>query len=110
VLPPVIEEGSAFPFKFWFDNGIQDGMYYRNDLFYRLYTVNLEHRARLYHHACRMAQSDLVVITATPKQCSIWVSLRSPSVTALSLRSQPLPDYIEPMIESLPDNKSQEMQ
>lgn len=107
MLPPIIEEGSLLPFKFWFDNSIQDGMHYRNDLFYRLYTVGLEQRARLYHYACRMAQRDLVIVTATPKQCSIWVSLRSPSVTALNLRSQLLLADVEPVIES-PPPKSQE--
>jgi hypothetical protein len=96
VLPPVIKEGDAFPFKFWFNNGIQDGMYYQSELFYRLHTVDINHRARLYHYACKMARNDFVVVTAASQQCSIWVSLRSTNVIALTLRRQPLPDYIQP--------------
>jgi hypothetical protein len=95
VLPPVIEEGNAFPFKFWFNNSIQDGMYYRNELFYRLHTIGLEHRARLYHYACKLAHHDTVIVTTTNDRCSIWVSLRSPSATALNMRNQPLPPFMD---------------
>jgi hypothetical protein len=96
VLPPVVNEGSVFPFKFWFNHTVQDGMYYRNELFYRLHTVGIGTRAQLYHYACRLARRDNVVVTASERQCSIWVSLRSPSVTALTLRRQPLPPALHP--------------
>jgi hypothetical protein len=104
VLPPVIEESETFPFKFWLNNGIHDGMYYRNELFYRLHSVSLENRARLYHYACKMARNDIVVVTATADRCSIWVSLRSPSMMAQTLRDQPLPPFVEPARELFPDN------
>lgn len=96
MLPPVVNEGDIFPFKFWFNNTVQDGMYHRNELFYRLHTVPLTSRAQLYHYACKLAQRDNVIVTAAPEQCSIWVSLRSPSVTALTLRRQPLPAFLQP--------------
>jgi hypothetical protein len=96
VLPPVVNEGKVFPFKFWFNNTVQDGMYHQNELFYRLHTVPLALRAQLYHYACRLAQRDNVMVTASNTHCSIWVSLRSPSVTALTLRRQPLPPFLQP--------------
>lgn len=95
MLPPVIHEGDTFPFKFWFNGSLQDGMYCENELFYRLHSVDVQHRARLYHYACQLAQRDVLVVTTSTTQCSIWVSLRSPNVTALTLRHQPLPDFVE---------------
>ena len=107
VLPPVVNEGTVFPFKFWFNNTVQDGMYYQNELFYRLHSVSIGTRAQLYHYACKLAQRDNVVVTASDQQCSIWVSLRSPSVTALTLRRQPLPPALRPDApsSSLPSSK-----
>lgn len=77
MLPPVIDEGSSFPFKFWFKNSIQDGMYYRSELYYRLQTVDVQQRARLYHFACRIAQHEAVVVTTNQRSCSLWINLRS---------------------------------
>lgn len=96
VLPPVVNEGKIFPFKFWFNSTVQDGMYHQNELFYRLHTTPLHLRAQLYHYACRLGQRDNVMVTASDTHCSIWVSLRSPSVTALTLRRQPLPAFLQP--------------
>ncbi|WP_205370370.1 MULTISPECIES: hypothetical protein [Thermoleptolyngbya] len=77
VLPPVIDEGNFFPFKFWFRDSIQDGMYYRSELYYRLQTVDAQQRSRLYHFACRLAQREAVVVTANQRSCSLWINLRS---------------------------------
>jgi len=94
VLPPVLEEGDYSTFKFWFENSIQDGMYYRNELFYRLHTAPSWSRARLFHYACRLAQHDHIVVTAAEETYSIWVSFRSPNLTASKLRKQLLPSYV----------------
>lgn len=96
VLPPVIREGDFFPFKFWFNNSIQDGMYYRNELFYRLYSVSLKHRAKLYHHACRMAQDEMVVVSAGDRICSLWISLRGSGASELQGHNlKKLPPFLE---------------
>ncbi|HEY9624487.1 MAG TPA: hypothetical protein V6C78_29290 [Crinalium sp.] len=76
-------------------------MYYRNELFYRLYSIDIKHRARLYHYACKLAQHDNVVVTATDVSCSIWVSLRSPSAIATNLREQELPLFLECLEDGL---------
>ena len=70
-------------------------MYYRSELFYRLHTVDIKYRARLYHYACKLAQHDAVMVSATDTSCSIWVSLRSPSATASNLRHQKLPPFMD---------------
>lgn len=74
---------------------MQDGMYYRNELFYRLYSIDLKHRARLYHYACKLAQKDVVVVTSTDVSCSIWISLRSASAIAQNPYEQKLPTFME---------------
>lgn len=96
MLPPVVDEGSFFPFKFWLKDKIHDGMYYRSELFYRLYTVDLAHRAKLYHHACKMSLQDDVVVTTTPQTCSIWISLRSPNASNLV----PIDGMVPPFMQS----------
>ncbi|NJL36882.1 MAG: hypothetical protein HC840_05375 [Leptolyngbyaceae cyanobacterium RM2_2_4] len=103
MLPPVLDEGAISPFKFWFNDKIQHGMYFRSELFHRLHTVGIEHRARLYHYACRLSRHDTVVVTANNVDCSVWVSLRSSSITALSLRSELFPPLID-VLQERPDN------
>lgn len=71
-------------------------MYYRNELFYRLHTVPLNLRARLYHYACQLAQEDQVVVTVIDDACSLWVSLRSPNAAALSSQNEKLPEFVFP--------------
>jgi hypothetical protein len=95
VLPPVIAEGKAFPFKFWFHNSIRDGIYYRNELFYRLHTVNRPQRSRLYHYACKLARSSQVLVTASEQKCSLWISLRSPNLTAPDAIAHALPSFAD---------------
>jgi hypothetical protein len=95
VLPPVIDEETLSPFKFWFNSSIQEGMYYRNELFYRLHSIEMRHRARLYHYACRLAQKEAVIVSATSTSCSIWLSLRSPHATASNLHSHGLPAFMD---------------
>lgn len=70
-------------------------MYYRNELFYRLHTVDIANRARLYHYACRLSQQSAVVVTASDERCSIWVSLRSPNVSTIDLDTRMPPPFLE---------------
>ncbi|MGG6295957.1 hypothetical protein ACQ4M4_16330 [Leptolyngbya sp. AN02str] len=95
MLPLVIDEGSISPFKFWFEDSIQEGMYCRGELYYRLHSADLKLRARVYHYACKMAIRETVVVTATDMNCSIWVSLRSQSLKPIAQRYQPLPSFME---------------
>lgn len=76
VLPPVISERDIFPFKFWFEGNIQDGMYYRNELYYRLYTANISQRAQLFHYGCKLSRQSALVLTTSLRECSLWVCLR----------------------------------
>jgi len=91
VLPPVVNEGDFFPFKFWFNSSIQDGMYYSSELYYRLHTVDARQRARLYHYACKLSRQNAVVVTASDSVCSLWLNLRSSSATDIPSDSRLLP-------------------
>jgi hypothetical protein len=99
VLPPVVDEASVFPFKFWLKDKIHEGMYYRSELFYRLYTADLSHRAKLYHHACKMSQQDDIVVTTTQQTCSIWISLRSPNASQLIPTEALQPPFLQSTLE-----------
>lgn len=88
VLPPVIDEGKVFPFKFWFDDQVRDGMSYKNELYCRLGTVERVLRVQFYQYACKLSQQESVIVTTTGKTFSIWLSLRSSTVTAQKLWNQ----------------------
>ncbi|MEO1148207.1 MAG: hypothetical protein AAFY26_21730 [Cyanobacteria bacterium J06638_22] len=94
MLPPVINEQEISPFKFWFEDSIQDGMYYRSELYYRRHIGDVRHRAQIYHYACKLAYCISTVVTLTKHQCSIWVSLRGERPGELA--KDPLLSFVEP--------------
>jgi len=96
VLPLVISDRDIFPFKFWFDGNIQDGMYYRNELYYRLDTANVSQRAKLFHYACKLSRKTTLVLTTNVRECSIWVSLRgqTPSTFGSTLGLPSFEDFM----------------
>ncbi|MBW4656172.1 MAG: hypothetical protein KME20_24495 [Kaiparowitsia implicata GSE-PSE-MK54-09C] len=99
MLPPVLDERDASPFKFWFDHSIQDGMYHRSELYYRLHSAGIALRARVYHYACKMVLHENVIVTIDAQSCSIWVSLRSETLKPIAARSTPLKSFQEFMAE-----------
>lgn len=85
MLPEIVDEAKIRSFKFWFGDRIQEGMNYQDELFYRLHTADLEYRAKLFHMACRLSQRGArLMLTVSTQSCSLWVSLRSQSVKALT--------------------------
>ncbi len=102
-LPPVVDEKQIFPFKFWFNNSVQAGMYYRSELFYRLHSADVAQRARLFQYACRLSQQDKVVVTLSENSCSVWVSLRSPSAAHAHLHEPHFPEQSLRSVDSRRD-------
>jgi hypothetical protein len=96
VVPVVLDEADVFPFKFWFDDTVHDGMVYQNELFYCLLTVDTAARSRLYHYACRISQGDRLVLTTAPSTLRLWVSLRSANFMLLRLQEYPVPQELKP--------------
>jgi hypothetical protein len=98
VPPLVLDEEHVFIFKFWFADTIQNGMYYQNELFCQLMTVEAHQRSQLYQLSCKFAQNGEFAVTCSKTDCRLWGSLRddfvkelilSPSM--LELPSKPLP-------------------
>jgi hypothetical protein len=76
VLPLILDEGKVFIFKFWFNDKIQDGMSYRNELFCRLRTYDLSYRPQVYHFGCKLAQDGVqIALTSAANSCSLWLKL-----------------------------------
>ena len=87
MLPQVLREDRIRTFKFWFNDSIQDGLHFRNELFYRSRSVDLSARARLYQLATRLAEHNAyVLVTVTSDQCSLWISLRNQKQAASTFR------------------------
>lgn len=87
MLPQVLREDHIRIFKFWFNGGLQDGLHFRNELFYRCKTVDIFQRARLYQLATRLTEHHAyVLVTVTPDHCSLWISLRNQKLAASHFR------------------------
>ena len=83
----VTEQQSSSYFKFWHNNGMHDGMRYRNELFRHFKTFSAQRRSHAYSLGCALAQQGIqAVITCvsdrhtapTDQRYILWISLRSP--------------------------------
>lgn len=93
MLPKVVLESEVQQFKFWFNNSLQDGVHFQNELYYRLKQTPVERRSYLYHLACRLSQHGAdVFLTTDDEQCSLWANLRNQKIVvdAVSDRLSPL--------------------
>lgn len=84
MLPKFIPEDQVFVFNFWFDNTMQQGMYFRNELYCRIGEFPADHRVYLYQAGCKLIRRGMaVVLTHALNHCSLWVDLRNPLVQDL---------------------------
>lgn len=89
MLPSVVPESSLEPFKFWFNDCLQDGVHFRNELYYRLRQNSPDSRGQLYQVACRLAQRGAdVLLTVSEEDCSLWTNLRNQKVAASGLSNK----------------------
>ncbi|MEO1294729.1 MAG: hypothetical protein AAFW75_02830 [Cyanobacteria bacterium J06636_16] len=78
MLLQIIPESLVQPFKFWFDGGLQDGLHFCNEFYYRLQEQPLAAQDRLQQYARQLAQDGTdVLLSADDCQCSLWVNLRN---------------------------------
>jgi len=86
LLPRVVTESQVQPFKFWFNDSLQDGVHFQNELYYRLRQTPIAERSRLYHLACKLVQNGAdVFLTAAADECSLWANLRNQKISASSV-------------------------
>lgn len=84
VLPKFIPEDQVFVFNFWFDNTMQQGMYFRNELYCRIGEFPVDQRVYVYRAGCKLSRRRMsVVLTNALDHCSLWVDLRTPLVREL---------------------------
>lgn len=83
MLPKVIQEQQLKPFKFWFNDSLQDGVHFQNELYYRLRQMPIADRSRLYQLGSKLVQRGAdVFLTASDEQCSLWANLRNQKAVA----------------------------
>lgn len=83
MLPKIVPENQLQPFKFWFNDSLQDGVHFQNELYYRLRQMPIAERGRLYQLGCKLGQNGAdVFLTASDVQCSLWANLRNQKAVA----------------------------
>jgi hypothetical protein len=86
IVPPLIlDEKHVFIFRFWFSDTLQSGMYYQNELFCQLMTVEAHQRSQLYQLSCKFTQNGKFVLTCSKTNCRLWGDLRGNFVKELLL-------------------------
>ena len=81
-------------FKFWFDQGLQDGMQYQQALFERICTLDNSQRKQLYQQARQFAhQGADTLVTYEQGVCHLWINLKDRPI-ATALLSRPFKNYL----------------
>lgn len=77
MLPLIVVEELISTFKFW-NQGIHDGMLYRNDFYIGLQQFPLADRSQAYRQATQESNKGFkVCITVSKTHYTIWVEMRS---------------------------------
>ena len=88
MLPKIVHESQVQIFKFWFNDGLQDGIHYQNNLYYRLSGYEGFSRAKLCQVGAKLSQQGAdVLLTLADQQCSLWANLRNQKVAAIAFSS-----------------------
>jgi hypothetical protein len=89
LLPNVVKAKSIQPFKFWLNGGLQDGVHFQNELYYRLNQASITSRNHIYQLACKLTQHGADVFISIDDEClSLWANLRNQKVAAFSLSNK----------------------
>ncbi|MFQ4138459.1 hypothetical protein PGN35_019280 [Nodosilinea sp. PGN35] len=87
MLPLIVVEELTSPFKFW-NQGIHDGMLYRNDFYVSLERFPLADRLQAYRQATQESTNGFkVCVTVSKTHYTIWVEMR---FALQSLQESPL--------------------
>ncbi|NJL47498.1 MAG: hypothetical protein HC929_08425 [Leptolyngbyaceae cyanobacterium SM2_5_2] len=78
MLPVSVVEDLVSPFKFW-NEGIHDGMLFRNDFYTCLQRFAITDRLQAYAKANEESNRGLkVCVTVSKTHYTVWVEMRSP--------------------------------
>jgi hypothetical protein len=82
LIPSVIAEELAHPFKFHMAGQIREGMRHQNELHGLVNSFDTGSRLQAYQFACELILSSATVIVTVSKQrYAVWLNLRSPQMT-----------------------------
>ncbi|PSB26491.1 hypothetical protein [Stenomitos frigidus] len=86
MLPLVINEEQIFAFNFWLNGSIRCGMHHESEFYCRLASFDIQKRPQVYQLGCKLAQQQTaIVLSSTADTCSLWGSLRDPSIKRILL-------------------------
>lgn len=79
--PLVLDESLVHRFKYW-NEGVQQGISHRNELYAHLQSYSANERLKAYETAYKQAEEGYIVcITVSKTNYSVWLNLRSLSYT-----------------------------
>lgn len=125
MLPLIINEEKIFTFNFWFNRSVHCGMHHEGEFYCRLESFPLQKRPQVYQLGCKLTRQHMaIVISSSATACSLWGSLRDPSlkrllstVDTISLLEAMLYPQTNPLLDTrqainnsltqLPDNEDQ---
>ncbi|MGB3139096.1 MAG: hypothetical protein WBG38_10840 [Nodosilinea sp.] len=77
MLPLLVVEDLVSAFKFW-NKGIHEGIFYRNDFYVSRYRAALSDRLKAYHCATQESVKGFkVCVTVSKTHYTVWVDMRS---------------------------------
>jgi hypothetical protein len=86
VLPLLVNEEQIFTFNFWLNGSIRCGMHYQGELYCRLASFAIQKRPQVYQLGCKLTQQQTaIVLSSSAVACSLWGSLRDPSMKRILL-------------------------
>ena len=98
VLPLLVNEEQIFTFNFWLNGNIRCGIHHQGELYCRLATFAIEKRPQAYQLGCKLTQQQTaIVLSSSAVACSLWGSLRDPSIKRILLATD-TSDLLEAML------------
>lgn len=80
----VVQESRIERFRFFHQNQVKEGMRYENALFAAVYQFELTYRLQAYQIAWVLSEAKVpLIVSLSPNQLVIWVSLQSPAYSVL---------------------------
>jgi hypothetical protein len=82
----VVNEEQIFTFSFWLNGSVRSGMSHEGELYCRLASFSIQKRPRVYQLGCKLTQQQTaIVLSSSAATCSLWGSLRDPSMKRILL-------------------------
>ena len=91
--PAVLCENLVSPFRFWFEDTLQEGMIYQNELFECLRVFSDRQRTEVYELSNTLSQQGILVVITHKRERSSWKSVSGRYKLWINLRQKNLLPY-----------------